>query len=339
MNERIQELMNGLEPAAAQRHGNLLVIPLRHRAPAGPAYVGLRQALAAKTLRIVEKDGGGSVPELVVVNNGKTGVLILDGEEVRGAKQNRVLNTTIMVKPGESILVPVSCVEAGRWRSVSGCFEDSDQILSASARTGKCERVTENLRHYGRYDGDQDAVWRDVGLLLEDAGADSPTSAMSDAFLQQSDQLDVYQKAFPLLEGQAGLIVVSNGCVASLDVLSRPEVYADLHGKLVRSHAVEARPVMGLGISLLFDKIDSEALVSAFLDDARHGKEEIFASRGAGQDHRLRGIDTAGSALVVDEAAVHLALFPRSSLRGEPKRPGPYDGMIVEERSEPYRFD
>jgi len=330
MNERIQELMNGLETAEAQRHGNLLVIPLRHRAPAGPAYIGLRQALAAKTLRIVEKDGGGSVPELVVVNNGKTGVLILDGEEVRGAKQNRVLNTTIMVKPGESILVPVSCVEAGRWRSVSGCFDDSDQILSASARTGKCERVTENLRHYGRYDGDQDAVWRDVGLLLEDAGADSPTSAMSDAFLQQSEQLGTYQKAFPLLEGQAGLIVVSNGRVASLDVLSRPEVYADLHGKLVRSHAVEARPAGGLGVSLFFDTIDHEALVSAFLDDARHGKEEVFPSRGAGRDHRLRGIDTAGSALVVNEAAVHLALFPRSSCRGEPKRPNPYDGMIVE---------
>ena len=339
MNERIQELMNGLETAEAQRHGNLLVIPLRHRAPAGPAYIGLRQALAAKTLRIVEKDGGGSVPELVVVNKGETGVLILDGEEVCGAKQNRVLNTTIMVKPGESILVPVSCVEAGRWRSVSGCFEDSDQILSASARTGKCERVTENLRHYGRYDGDQDAVWRDVGLLLEDAGADSPTSAMSDAFLEQSDQLDTYQKAFPLLEGQAGLIVVSNGRVASLDVLSRPEVYADLHGKLVRSHAVEARPRCGLGISLPDDQIDPEALVSAFLDDARHGKEEVFPSRGAGHDHRLRGVDTAGSALVVDEAAVHLALFPRSNSRGEPKRPEPWNGLLIDDRWEGYRLD
>lgn len=338
MNERIQELMNGLETAAAQRHGNLLVIPLRHRAPAGPAYVGLRQALAAKTLRIVEKDGGGSVPELVVVNKGETGVLILDGEEVCGAKQNRVLNTTIMVQPGESILVPVSCVEAGRWRSVSRCFEDSDQILSASARTGKCERVTENLRSCGVYDGDQDAVWRDVGLLLEDAGADSPTSAMSDAFLQRSEQLDAYQKAFPLLEGQAGLIVVSHGRVASLDVLSRPEVYADLHGKLVRSHAVEAYPSLGRAPLVPEDKVDPEALVSAFLDDARHGKEEVFPSRGAGQDHRLRGIDTAGSALVVDEAAVHLALFPRSSSRGEPKRPEPWNGLLID-RWEGYRLD
>ncbi len=339
MNERIQELMNGLEPAEAQRQGNLLVIPLRHRAPAGPAYIGLRQALAAKTLQIVEKGDGGSVPELVVVNNGKTGVLILDGEEVCGAKQNRVLNTTIMVKPGESILVPVSCVEAGRWQSVSRCFDDSDQILSASARSGKCERVTENLRHYGRYDGDQDAVWRDVGLLLEDAGVNSPTSAMSDAFLQRSEHLDIYRKAFPLLEGQAGLIVVSNGRVASLDVLSRPEVYADLHGKLVRSHSIEALSGWRRATSAPNDETDPARLVSAFLDDARQGKEEVFPSRGAGQDHRLRGVDTAGSALVVDEAAVHLALFPRSHSRGEPKRPEPWNELIIDDRGEGYRFD
>lgn len=335
MNEHILELLNGLETADAQRNGNLLVFPLRHRAPAGPAYIGLRQALADKTLRIVEKDGGGSVPELVVVNSGEAGVLILDGEEVRGAKQNRVLNTTVLVKPGESILVPVSCVEAGRWRQVSLSFDDSDQILSASARTGKCERVSENLRSCGAYDGDQGAVWRDIGTLLEDAGADSPTSAMSDAFEKRSEQLDAYQKAFPLVEGQAGLIVVSNGRVASLDVLSRSEVYPVLHGKLIRSHAIEALA----GRRTAEPITDPEALVAAFLDDARRGKQEVFPSRGAGQDHRLRGIDTAGSALVVDGAVVHLALFPRSLLRSEPKQRSPWDGLIIDDRENGYRLD
>ena len=34
------------------------------------------------------------MPELRVVNKGDARILVLDGEELRGAKQNRVLNTT-----------------------------------------------------------------------------------------------------------------------------------------------------------------------------------------------------------------------------------------------------
>ena len=43
---------------------------------------------------ITEVSEGGSVPELRVVNKGDARILVLDGEELRGAKQNRVLNTT-----------------------------------------------------------------------------------------------------------------------------------------------------------------------------------------------------------------------------------------------------
>ena len=38
---------------------------------------------------------GGSVPELKVINKAEIPILLLDGEELVGAKQNRVLNTTM----------------------------------------------------------------------------------------------------------------------------------------------------------------------------------------------------------------------------------------------------
>jgi hypothetical protein len=37
-------------------------------------------------------------------------VLILDGEELVGTKQNRIVNTTILVAAGCEIVIPVSCV-------------------------------------------------------------------------------------------------------------------------------------------------------------------------------------------------------------------------------------
>jgi hypothetical protein len=57
-----------------------------------------------------------------VVNRGPEPVLIIDGEELVGAKQNRVVNLTILVAAQSALTIPVSCVEAGRWTARSRAF-------------------------------------------------------------------------------------------------------------------------------------------------------------------------------------------------------------------------
>jgi len=64
---------------------------------------------------VTEASGGASVPTLEVSNAGDRPLLLLDGEELIGAKQNRVLNTTVLVDAHSTVTIPVSCVEAGRW--------------------------------------------------------------------------------------------------------------------------------------------------------------------------------------------------------------------------------
>ncbi len=75
----------------------------------------LEDALAERTMEVTELSAQGHVPELRVKNSGNTPVLILDGEELVGAKQNRIVNVTILLPPLSEIVSPVSCVEAGRW--------------------------------------------------------------------------------------------------------------------------------------------------------------------------------------------------------------------------------
>jgi hypothetical protein len=58
---------------------------------------------------------GGDVPTLRLTSAADRPVLLLDGEELIGAKQNRVLNTTVLVAAHSRLTIPVSCVEQGRW--------------------------------------------------------------------------------------------------------------------------------------------------------------------------------------------------------------------------------
>jgi hypothetical protein len=94
---------------------NLSLFPLLAEGPAKPGYRLLDEALADGSARITEVSDAGHVPELRFVNQGDLPVLLLDGEELIGAKQNRILNLSILAPAHQTIVIPVSCVEVGRW--------------------------------------------------------------------------------------------------------------------------------------------------------------------------------------------------------------------------------
>ena len=89
-------------------HKELAVVPLFSTEIGGPDYITLKEALAGGGLTISEVSQGGSVPELKVINSSIHNVLMLDGEELAGAKQNRVLNTTMDMVPGECGLCEIT---------------------------------------------------------------------------------------------------------------------------------------------------------------------------------------------------------------------------------------
>src|SRR5579883_3532224 len=107
-------------------HESISIFPLEAEAQSKVDYVLSDEALGAGTVSVEEVGEAGSVPELVVNNQADNLVLFLEGEELRGAKQNRVLNTSVLVAAKSKIKIPVSCVEQGRWhyrcrQFASGC--------------------------------------------------------------------------------------------------------------------------------------------------------------------------------------------------------------------------
>ncbi len=112
----ISDRLMRLEAAKVQVFKNLVVTPLVGDGLAPPPYRLLDDVLEDGCAQVSEVSESGSVPELRFVNNCTASVLLLDGEELIGAKQNRILNLTVLVPAKTEMVIPVSCVEQGRWR-------------------------------------------------------------------------------------------------------------------------------------------------------------------------------------------------------------------------------
>jgi hypothetical protein len=145
MEHVMKEKLQSVQVAKVQEFRNVAGYPLFVEARVVVDHLVLKEAIEQELVVIREVDEGGHVPELVVVNNADKPLLILDGEELFGAKQNRVLNTTVLLKKKSATIIPVSCTEQGRWRYESKTFRDSGYIMSPRVRGVKKQVIAGDI--------------------------------------------------------------------------------------------------------------------------------------------------------------------------------------------------
>lgn len=277
----------------------------------------LGEALAAGTLAITEVVEGGTVPELRVINRAALPVLLLDGEELAGAKQNRALNTTLLLPAMSETIIPVSCTEHGRWTYTSRQFSESGNVLPSKMRTSKHAAVRASLARERSFRSDQQRVWSEVDELREQTGTSSPTGAMQDVYRTRAEDLQAYLNAITCLPRQVGLLVYIDGRTIGYDAFSRTGVYDRLHAKLVKSYALDALLTPGQpGQTATMER------AGQFLAETVRSKGTVYSSVGCGEDHRLLGRRVVGSALVVGETVVHAAGFRTAGTAETGSMPG-----------------
>jgi hypothetical protein len=298
----VMRTLERLEWGPLQHTKRMEVLPLLGPEE-GPAYLTLKEALESHWLEVKEVSHGGSVPDLMAQNKGEQPILLLDGEELSGAKQNRVLNTSLLLPAKTTQLISVSCTERGRWSYVSPHFGESEYLMAAKIRAKKERAVTHSLRQQQQFHGNQGEVWNEIERLQDQACVSSPTGAMRDVYTARENDLADLLAQFPCLEGQRGLLVLLDGVVAGFDLLSRPQAYRLLHAKLVKSYAMESLYSKGKTAT------DPEKLAVAFLQRCRGTEERKFKSLGHGWDFRYSAPALAGSALVWEDATIHTAFF------------------------------
>lgn len=307
MNESMLKCLSGVRFGEAQLYRRTAVYPLLGDDGKGPVYITLGEAMEGRLITVSEVSKGGSVPELMVTSKATLPVFMLDGEELAGAKQNRVLNTTVLVPAGGSIVIPVSCTEQGRWSYAAPVFHESGHVMARHARARKMQSVSEALACRASFDSNQGQVWSDIHAMQRASRACSPTSAMRDVYQAKQADLDGAMAAFPLLAEQAGLLVLQDGHPVGMDLLSRPAAYARLHCKLAKSYVMDSLLSPSTGGE--GGQADIEASARAFLTAALGCNEQRFKSVGLGEDHRYRNGVVAGSALLYEDTVVHTAFF------------------------------
>jgi hypothetical protein len=268
------------------------VVPLR--------YHTLEQAIGEGWVTVTERPSA-TVPELIFQNVGETMVLVLDGEEIIGGLQNRIVNATFLVAPRTTTPLPVTCVEHGRWHEVSPTFASGESSYF-SLRREKHAQVHASLRSSGRHTSDQGLVWSSVAARQAITGSDTPTGAMHDIYRSRQDSLEAYERAFPYIAGAIGLIVALNGQVVGADLLDQLRSAEVLWPKLVRSYALDGLVGAGGG------PVTRESAVE-LLERARTAHGEVYPSIALGEDVRLEGEGVVGGALVYEGTPVHVTLF------------------------------
>jgi hypothetical protein len=208
--------------------------------------MSLEEAIAEGTIQVTEISAEGHVPELRVKNSGGAPVLILDGEELVGAKQNRIVNVTILVSPHSDIVIPVSCTEAGRWAYSRRGFAAAGRVLNQEIRYSKAAAVTKNLKERRARFADQGAVWDGVSKALFALDAASPTSALGDGFDGRANDIKGFLETLKPQPRQIGVIYRIDGMLAGLDLFGSKHAFAQGFAKLVRTLTLRSKTTSSL---------------------------------------------------------------------------------------------
>lgn len=318
-----------------QSHDGLTLFPL-FPADAGagsePPWTLLSDALEAGTLEVTEVDENGVVGELVAINRGHAPVLILDGEQLIGAKQNRTTGRTILVAASGRTAIPVSCMEQGRWRRRSRSMRHGGEHSPSSvrrharrveAREAEASRPREPEARGRRRASPsellsraQGPVWHSVAESSQRAGVRFDTGALDDVYADRRGSLEERAARFPAEPEQVGLLAFLDGAPVGLDLLPGHGVYARVHDRLVRAYLFESLDAAAgrspdAAPATTSPDPEREA-AETFLIAATAARRTPMETVGLGAYSAVAGPDLFGAELALDGNVVHLSAFTSS---------------------------
>lgn len=305
MKAELLQALAGIEVSEPVALDRLQVFGLRWGISSALAYVTLDEALADDILDVTEVSESGDVPTLSVVNKSNIMVFLMAGEQLIGAKQNRVLNISIMIAANSSVPIPVSCVEQRRWNYVSPKFSSLRSSSHSYLRKQMSEDVSDSYRSFRSPRSKQGKVWNEVSRKLNRMGSSSRSEALEQVYEDHRLELDGAVQKFSVPPDWCGAVFAFDGKIAGMDLFDRPATLSKLMPKLLKSYGIDSLEKR--------DKTEAATLdaesVKNWLRSVAEANFDSFESPGVGTDVRIKSKTLVGDSLVVEGSPVHVELF------------------------------
>jgi hypothetical protein len=279
--------------------GSLQLFPLVTTATASPPYLTGPEASAAGLLQVTELDPP-QVPFLAVTVLADVPILLVEGELLVGGDQDRTMNVTVLCPPGVTTVVPVSCVEAGRWgarRPLASTGRHAPGSLRA--RKTRSQQVRTGTDHARL--SDQGEVWESVDRVARQRAVESGTAALEDVNRDADGRIGAQLADVTPRSDQTGVICLLGDRVVGMDLFDRPGTLQHYLRGIVAGHALDA-----VAVDAATDPIRAIAEFLARVDAA---EQEGGTGVGLGEEIVFRG-GISGVGLTFGGTLVHVAAFP-----------------------------
>lgn len=220
-----------IELLQPQVYENIAIIPLKTERN----YIDiltLKKGLELGLVNVKECDTS-QVNTIIVKNNAITPLILIDGEEIIGGDQNRIVNSTILIDAGSKMKIPVSCSEKNRWAFKSE-FKQSEYMANYNTRRAKeyASRVSNSY---------QDVIWSSIDCLEVENDYASPTSAMEESYKNIKAAQNEIIKQFKIMDGQTGVLIMVDGEIKGFELFLNSGIYRDFHEKIIKSYLIDSK--------------------------------------------------------------------------------------------------
>ena len=233
----------------------------------------------------------GIVSRVKIINYSENLLFISDGEAIVGAKQNRIAERSVIIKDQSDAVVPVYCVERGRWGyrdRENPRFAKSEFSLSPRTRDKKAEFLKNSHNQ-----STQNMVWQDIDEFSEKVNYSSETSDLGDILNSRNNE-NLYEKVEEV--NSNGFIVLGTG---------RPFIEVFSHNDICKKHLNKSIRIWSADentVAETFDKPENyfEKFNNSEWDkEDSIGLENAFSSKG----------DNNGRAIFHNQKLVHSYMY------------------------------
>jgi len=237
-----------------QKKDNLSVVQLQLKNSQNMNVLSFHEAIKMKCVEVKEIEDNETVNEVILTNISLHHILVLDGDLLKGAKQNRVANTSILIGPMSKVTIPVSCVERGRWHYKSNNYENgscasfktSNHIAQKQIRMQKSfdiydKKIKSNSisNNLNDFKANQQEVWNVVEHNLTDCKVDSASEDYFMIYDNNIAEIEQTSSAFKANDKANGLAYYINGELMGVELFNNSTLYSDYFDKILNSIAIE----------------------------------------------------------------------------------------------------